>query len=92
MTGDYASQLAQMGGQYGTSMASLTTGTAGNIASAQQAANNAITQAGTQGMLAGQQASANQWGAIMGGLGAATKLGGSLLGGGGGGFLSSLFK
>ena len=92
LTGDYASQLAQMGGQYGSSMASLTTGTAGNIASAQQAANNTITQAGTQGLLAGQQASQNQWGAIMGGLGAATKLGGSLLGGGGGGFLSSLFK
>ena len=40
-------------------MAGLITGTAGNIAQAQQAANNTITQAGTGALMAGQQASAN---------------------------------
>lgn len=59
-------------------MAQLTAGTAASVASAQAAANNTIIGAGTQGMLAGQQAANNTWGAIMGGLG----IGGNLLGAG----------
>jgi hypothetical protein len=55
-------------------MAGLITGTAGNIAQAQQAANNTITQAGTGALMAGQQAAQNSWGAALGVLGAGTKL------------------
>ena len=89
---DYSSNLGQLASGYGAGMAGLITGTAGNIASAQQTANNTITQAGTQGMLAGQQASQNTWGAIMGGLGLGANLLGGGAGGGAGGLLTSLFK
>jgi hypothetical protein len=78
LAGDYASQIAGLAGQYGGNMAQLTAGTAASVASAQAAANNTIIGAGTQGMLAGQQAANNTWGAIMGGLG----IGGNLLGAG----------
>jgi hypothetical protein len=76
----YGNALASLAGGYGGSMASLITGTAGNIAQAEQAANNSITQSGTQGLLAGQQAATNSWGAILGGLGLGTKLLGTSLG------------
>jgi hypothetical protein len=90
LIGDYSSQIANLAGGYGGSMGSLITGTAGNIASAVQAANNTTINAGTQGLLAGQQASGNQWGAILGGLGAGSKILGSSLGGTS--LLSGLFK
>lgn len=77
-TGNYTGKLIDLASGYGGSMANLITGTAGQIAQAQQAANNTTTQAGTQGLLAGQQASANTWGAIFGGLQAGSKLLGEL--------------
>lgn len=93
LAGDYASQIAGLAGQYGGTMASLTAGTAGNVASAQQAANNTIIGAGTQGMLAGQQAASNTWGAIMGGLGiGGNLLGASLKSGSADSLLGQLFK
>jgi len=93
LAGDYASQIAGLAGQYGGTMASLTAGTAGNVASAQQTANNQVIGAGTQGMLAGQQAATNTWGAIMGGLGIGGNLLGASLGAGSSNsLLSNLFK
>lgn len=80
LAGDYATGIAGLAGNYGGSMAGLITGTAGNIAAAQQAANNTITQSGTNALLAGQQASQNTWGAALGLLGAGTKLLGTSLG------------
>jgi hypothetical protein len=91
LSNTYADRLAQLAGGYGSGMAGLATGTAGTIAQAQQAANNTITQAGTQGLLAGQQAAGNTWGAILGAAGLGTKL----LGSGSGGFgslIGTLFK
>ena len=88
----YADRLAQLAGGYGSGMANLATGTAGNIAQAQQAATNTGIQAGTQGLLAGQQASQNSWGAILGALGAGSKLLGAGGTGGFGGLITSLFK
>ena len=74
-------------------MGSLAAGTAGNIASAQQTANNQVIGAGTQGLLAGQQAATNTWGAIMGGLGiAGNLLGASLKSGSSDSLLGQLFK
>ena len=74
---NYANRLTDLGSTYGNNMSSLLMGTAGAISQAEQAANNTVTQAGTQGLLAGQQASANTWGAIFGGLTAGAKLAGS---------------
>ena len=88
---NYAQQLANLGTGYGSSMAGLIGGTAGNIASAMSEANKATIEAGTAAMTAGQNASSNQWGAILGGLGLGSKLLGGAAGGGGG-LLTSLFK
>lgn len=88
--GGYADKMVDLSGSYGGNMASLITGTANSIAQAQQSANNTITNAGTQGLLAGQQAAANTWGAIFGGL----QAGGKLLSGSSsfGNLIGSLFK
>ena len=74
------------------SMAGLTTGTAGNIAQAQQAANNTITQAGTGALRPASRRRQTAWGAALGVLGAGTKLLGGSAGGGFGSLIGSLFK
>lgn len=89
--GNQGANLASLQTGYGQSQANLTLGTAQNQAGALSQYYQSLIPAGQQGMMAGQQAAANRFGAIMGGV----QLGAQLLGGaggGGGGFLSSLFK
>lgn len=77
--------------QYGGAMAGLTTGTAQGIADAQANMRNSVSNAGQQGLMAGQQAAANRMGAVMGGLQLAGSAFGAVAGAPAGGFLSSLF-
>lgn len=88
--GNNGANLAQLWTNLGQSNANLTQGTAQNMAGAESAFYNTLIPAGQQGMMAGQQAAANRFGAVMGGL----NMGAQLLGGGSGGmgFLGSLFK
>lgn len=64
-------QLANAGLQTGAAKANLASSTAAGIG-----------QAGANGLMAGQQADANAWGTILGGLGLAGKAAGSLAGNG----------
>lgn len=95
--GNQGSNLAQLETTYGQSQAGLTQGTAQNNAGALSSFYQTLIPAGQQGMMAGQQAAANKFGAIMGGV----QMGAQLLGGAAGfgsagGFgssmLGSLFK
>ncbi|MBE7199229.1 MAG: hypothetical protein INR70_15715 [Parafilimonas terrae] len=82
-------QLANAGLQTGTAKANLAASTAAGIG-----------QAGANGLMAGQQASANRFGALLGGASILSNLGGkalgggafSIFGGGGGGGIGSGFS
>lgn len=92
--GNQGANLAQLYTGQGQSLANLTLGNAQNQAGALSQYYGTLIPAGQQGMMAGQQAAANRFGAIMGGVQLGSQLLGGLTGstGGGGGFLSSLFK
>lgn len=83
----YGLNQANLNTQFGGAMAGLSTGTAQGIADATNNYYNTVTQAGQQGMMAGQQAAANRFGALMGGL----NLGASVLGAGSSGGFMNLF-
>lgn len=93
--GNQGANLASLYTNNAQSQAGVTMGTAQNQAGALSQYYQSLIPAGQQGMMAGQQAAANRFGAVMGGLQMGAQLlggGGGLMGGGGGGFLSSLFK
>ncbi len=94
--GNQGANLASLQTGFGQSLANLTLGNAQNQAGALSQYYGTLIPAGQQGMMAGQQAAANRFGAVMGGLNMGAQLlggGGGLFGGsGGGGFLSALFK
>ncbi len=75
--------LASLQTNYGQSLASNALGHAQNLAGANQQYFNTLIPAGQQGMMAGQQAAANRFGAVMGGLQMAGQAIGGLSGMGG---------
>jgi hypothetical protein len=92
--GNQGANLASLQTGFGQSLANVTMGTAQNQAGALSQYYGSLIPAGQQGMMAGQQAAANRFGAVMGGLQMGGQLLGGLFGGGGGagGFLGGLFK
>ncbi len=80
----YGATTGQAGTFGALGNAALSTGTAKANLAASTAAG--IGQAGANGLMAGQQAAANRFGALMGGLNLVSGLAGKALGGGGGAF------
>jgi hypothetical protein len=86
----HGTDLANLNTNYGQSMAGLELGHAQNQTGMNDQYWGTVIPAGQAGMMAGQNAAANKWGAIMGGV----QMGAQMLGGGmgGGGFnLGSFF-
>jgi hypothetical protein len=73
--------IANLNTNYGQSIANLELGNAQNLLGANNQYYGTVIPAGQSGMMAGQQAAANRWGAMLGG----AQMGMQLLGGGAGG-------